>query len=67
MALLYLYLILLAATYFYFSYRRTTAFPHPPGPKPLPLVGNILDLTANQLWLRVTEWAKAYGASPYNL
>jgi len=33
----------------------------PPGPKPVPIVGNVLDLTASELWLTATKWAKAYG------
>ena len=33
----------------------------PPGPKPLPLIGNALNLTTKELWLRVTEWGKQYG------
>jgi hypothetical protein len=33
----------------------------PPGPKPLPLIGNALNLTTKELWLRATEWSKQYG------
>ncbi|EIW62160.1 cytochrome P450 [Trametes versicolor FP-101664 SS1] len=37
----------------------------PPGPKPFPIVGNVLDLTARELWLRATQWAKSYGNVVY--
>ncbi|KIK62946.1 hypothetical protein GYMLUDRAFT_259717 [Collybiopsis luxurians FD-317 M1] len=33
----------------------------PPGPKPLPLLGNIFDLTAKELWLKATSLAQTYG------
>lgn len=33
----------------------------PPGPKPLPLVGNIFDLTAKELWIKATSLAQTYG------
>ncbi|KAG7095320.1 hypothetical protein E1B28_006085 [Marasmius oreades] len=37
----------------------------PPGPKPVPILGNILDLTPRELWLRATSWAKVYGDITY--
>ncbi|EMD36507.1 hypothetical protein CERSUDRAFT_115561 [Gelatoporia subvermispora B] len=37
----------------------------PPGPKPLWGVGNITDLTAHELWLRASQWAREYGDTVY--
>lgn len=37
----------------------------PPGPKPVPLLGNILDLTAKELWLPAMKWAKEFGECSY--
>ncbi|KAJ6494054.1 cytochrome P450 [Mycena vitilis] len=33
----------------------------PPGPSPVPILGNVRDLTAKELWLVATQWAKQFG------
>lgn len=48
-------------TVVFWSRQSKPAIPTPPGPKPWPLIGNIFDLTAHELWLRVTKWSKIYG------
>jgi hypothetical protein len=45
----------------YFIWRWNNSKMLPPGPRPLPLIGNMLDLTAKELWLRAHDWGKKYG------
>ncbi|KAJ7101256.1 cytochrome P450 [Mycena belliarum] len=41
--------------------------PLPPGPKKLPLLGNILDISANHAWKQYTEWSKEYNTDILHL
>ncbi|KAF8816726.1 cytochrome P450 [Phlegmacium glaucopus] len=56
-----IYLSVLALLLTYHIWRRNNSRNLPPGPKPLPLIGNMLDLTAKELWLRVNKWGRKYG------
>ncbi|KAF7301611.1 hypothetical protein MIND_00726600 [Mycena indigotica] len=40
---------------------RQKFYPLPPGPKGLPIVGNILDMPAEQEWETFSTWSDAYG------
>ena len=55
--------VFVATALYVWSRARAATKPgaYPPGPKPVPVLGNILDLTAHELWKRATEWAKQYG------
>jgi len=35
--------------------------PLPPGPKPIPVLGNLRDLQAAELWVPAKKWAKEFG------
>ncbi|RDB30081.1 hypothetical protein Hypma_013902 [Hypsizygus marmoreus] len=53
------------ALYIWFRKPKASTASLPPGPKPVPVLGNIRDLTAKELWLPATEWGKQYGDVVY--
>ncbi|KZT03623.1 cytochrome P450 [Laetiporus sulphureus 93-53] len=55
----------LAAVYYTWTYLNKPKKNLPPGPKPLPIVGNILNLVARELWLPASKWAQEYGGIVY--
>jgi len=53
--------VLLAFWFIWQRKSKAQAGPLPPGPTPVPLLGNVRDLTAKELWLVATKWAKQFG------
>ena len=41
--------------------------PLPPGPTSLPLLGSVLSVNAQSIWLTFTEWKAKYGECSANL
>ncbi|KAF5381704.1 hypothetical protein D9615_005603 [Tricholomella constricta] len=56
---------LLVALFIWFRKPKASTASLPPGPKPVPVLGNVRDLTAKELWLPAAEWAKQYGDVVY--
>ncbi|KXN84122.1 O-methylsterigmatocystin oxidoreductase [Leucoagaricus sp. SymC.cos] len=56
---------LLLAVFIWLRKSKASTASLPPGPKPLPLLGNIRDLTAKELWLPALQWSKEYGDVVY--
>ncbi|KAJ7202062.1 cytochrome P450 [Mycena pura] len=52
---------LLAIALIWYRNSKASAGRLPPGPTPVPVLGNVLDLTAKELWLTATKWAKQFG------
>ncbi|KAJ3011616.1 hypothetical protein NUW54_g2117 [Trametes sanguinea] len=53
-----LLLAILASHYVLGRLRRASL---PPGPPQKPIIGNLLDLPAEEMWRKVCEWGKQYG------
>ncbi|KAF9450380.1 cytochrome P450 [Macrolepiota fuliginosa MF-IS2] len=56
---------LLLTVFIWLRKSKASAASLPPGPKPVPLLGNVRDLTAKELWLPAHQWAKQYGDVVY--
>lgn len=60
------FLVLVAAAIAFFllrSWSKNRNLVFPPGPKPVPMLGNIFDVRAKELWLVAREWAQQFGMS----
>ncbi|OSD03114.1 cytochrome P450 [Trametes coccinea BRFM310] len=53
-----LLLVILASRYVLGRSRRASL---PPGPPQRPIIGNLLDLPAEEMWRKIWEWGKQYG------
>ena len=60
---------LLVASIIYFRKLKANAGNKhlPPGPKPVPVLGNVRDLQAKELWLPAMNWAKQYGECHFGI
>ncbi|TFK95438.1 cytochrome P450 [Pterulicium gracile] len=62
------FLVLVAAAIAFFllrSWSKNRNLVFPPGPKPVPMLGNIFDVRAKELWLVAREWAQQFGDVTY--
>lgn len=41
--------------------KGASELPLPPGPSPRPVVGNLFDMSLQEMWLPATRWAKQFG------
>lgn len=55
----------LVTLFIWFRKPKASTASLPPGPKPVPVLGNVRDLTAKELWLPAAKWAKQYGDVVY--
>lgn len=54
--------VALSVLYVRWMRRKATDLPLPPGPKPWPIIGNLFDMSLQEMWLPATRWAKEFGS-----
>jgi hypothetical protein len=43
-----------------------SSLPLPPGPKGLPILGNLLDLAGDDMYVKCRDWSRQFGNAPFS-